>query len=450
LKNNKNCAINCVQNKMIETLFYLIIFFLILLVGYISLKLFLTVRYSLIERWRTARRIQKTFKRIKRAFNLCEIKDKTPHHRLIEGETEGYRLSMKLLRSSFNYRYQIIVTSQSLFSYALVITRKNLNNTKQLVMIEDPTRLTHLHIYGSDKAAITGLLDFNTRELINSINNFCIDFTIEGKEISLLIQAENIEEGDFRNIIKKSIKLASYLKNEINSFGFLLQNTQHDPVPAVRKNNLKLLCKHYKDNKRTQTVLKKALKDESFEVNMFAAETLGLDLFTHLVDTIIKAPVRNKIKAIQILREKKLKKSIGFLLEYYDKTRLFYVKKEIIKTLHAFKFKNINEFLIKQLSSRVSEIKQVAIEILAACGERSTIGPLHGIIQDPAVSEFMKQKAEYAIAEIRSRTGDTGEGWLSVAAPSPEQGALSLKQSTDEGALSLADAEAGKNGSGNE
>jgi hypothetical protein len=435
---------------MIETLFYLIIFSFIILIGYISLKLFSTVRYSFIERWRTIRKIKKTFKHTKQVFNLEYIKRNMQKAPLISGIINGYELSVELTKRRYSYRYQIQLTSPESFPFSLVISRHNLYDIKHLIVVDDHMRLGRLYIYGSDKAALTGMLDYDVRELINSLNILCMDFNVEGNSISLVMQAENVTEEKLKNIIEKTIKLASCLKCKTDSFKRLVHNAQHDPVPAVRKNNLAVLHKQYKDKKRTHTVLKKALKDKSFEVSIFAAEVLGIDLLTHLIDTIKTAPVRNKIRAIQIIGEEKLKQSINFLIEYYEKTRVFYVKEEVVKTLQVLKFNKFNEFLIKQLRNGISEIKHLAIGKLADCGDRSAIGPLYGIIQDPGVSDFIKQKAEDAIAEIRSRIGDTGEGWLSVAEPAATEGALSLKQSTEEGALSLADAEADKNGSGNE
>ncbi len=78
------------------------------------------------------------------------------------------------------------MSSDLIFPYLLVITRQSLPDIKHLINIKDPSRLVHLYIYGSDKAAVTGLLDYNTRERIDSLNNFCLDFNLEEDKISLL------------------------------------------------------------------------------------------------------------------------------------------------------------------------------------------------------------------------------------------------------------------------
>jgi len=71
--------------------------------------------------------------------------------------------------------------------------------------------------------------------------------------------------------------------------------------------------------------------------------------------------------------------------------------------------------------------------------KKSAIGPLHKIINDPEIPDYLKNKAEYAISKIKSSVGDTDEGWLSVAVPFPAGGALSLKENTPEGSLSISD-----------
>jgi len=148
-----------------------------------------------------------------------------------------------------------------------------------------------------------------------------------------------------------------------------------------------------------------------------------------------------KIKAIKMLGQEKIKQSIDFLIDYFQQTSSSYIKAEIIKTFQKFEDSKVNELLIEQLQSGFSEIRQAAIEALATCGKKSAVASLHKMTQDPIIPDYIKNKAKYAIAQIQSRIGYTGEGCLSVATPSPAEGALSLKEDTAEAGLSITDAE---------
>jgi len=394
---------------------------------------------------------EKILIKISKTFNLDYIDVDSVDRPAVYGNIKGHSIFISVIKENNKYFHKILIKTKSSAPYKLEIRKMSLNpqmkhtddiiTEKQDINVEDNTLCKNIDIYGSDETSIIGLLNYDIRMYLYFIERNSIDFSFKGNQIYLKIAVDKSDELIIKKIIKEFIKTISHFSSKNNTFHMLLYNTKLDPIPSVRKNNLHQLFSYFKDKKQTKELIKKSINDESLEVSVYAAEISGLDIYDHIINIIKTAEQSKKEMAIQYLREHKLVKSVSFLRAYFKQTNLSYIKIEIIKTLQEFGDSKLNKLLIDQLKGSFSEITKVAVEALASCGKKNAIAPLHKIIQDSSVPDYIKSKAEYAISQIRSRIDDTGEGWLSVTEPSPAEGALSLKENTTEGGLGIADTE---------
>jgi hypothetical protein len=401
-------------------------------------------------------RVKDNFKILHQTYDLNFIKGTFRKIAPLKGKINGNLLIIKLVKKSAGYFYQIIIHPQKDKSYSLILTKRSLyiyyklemHKTSELKMpksnykpvsVADPYCLRNVIICSKDENTAVGLLNTETRKRIDFINDCTVEFNVKEKEMKVLLKAKGIKMRDLEKILGELHKLSLQLEDGKNIYNLLLHNACHDPVPEVRKHNLSILVGNYRDKKQTKQILNKSLKDRNFEVSLFAAKSLGKDIFKQVVRIINTLDPSEKIKAIKMLGREKIKQSVDFLIDFFQQTRSNYIKTEIIKAFKEFEDSKANELLIEQLQRKFSDIRPAAVDALAACGKKSAIAPLHKIVRDTTAPVNLRKKAEYAISQIRSRIGETGEGWLSVAAPSPAEGSLSLKEKGKAGGLSVAE-----------
>jgi hypothetical protein len=393
-------------------------------------------------------RIGHTIVEIKRKFNLEYIKGNYRKFAPVQGEIGGNKLIIKVKNINSRYYYQVVYILEGNKSHYLIICKKGLfrhlklnasQNRYKVVIVPDNLYLRDVVLYAEDETAAAGIFNLKTRKMIDFLNESSSDFYIKEKEIFLSLNAEDIKKGMLERIIRQLSQLSMQLEKGKNVFELLKFNVQHDPVAAVRLDNLKKIVSHYGNNKEVKQICSNALKDSDFEVIIFAARTLGKNIYNQLKNIISNSEPSGKMKAIKMLGQEKMKQSIPFLKEYYDITKSTYIKIETIMTLKKFGDQKTSKFLIEQSRSSSLDIRRAAVEALAACGKKSAIAPLHKLAQDASAPTSLRKKAADAIDRILSRIGDTGEGRLSVAAPTPAEGSLSLKENAAEGDLSIAD-----------
>jgi hypothetical protein len=268
---------------------------------------------------------------------------------------------------------------------------------------------------------------------------------MDSKEIVIDLLKINIINESNDNVKMKNIEaLEIELENitiDKSLVKFLIRVYLKSENEEIRLYIFKILLKHFPKSLEA-TFLQYCIKDNNKEISYLAAMELGdtgiellHDIITNKYVLNTNYELRMKIALHNLIKIQE-EKCIPYLLKVYPK--LYHkMKIKIIKCLSKFEDKSILKLYNKEKFSDTLEIKLEAITALGNFGNESDIASLNKLLHDAIDEEKIESAIKTSIARIKSRLGPKGKGMLSVTEKHSEEGALSISNNDDTGALSL-------------
>ena len=299
------------------------------------------------------------------------------------------------------------------------------------------------------------LKGYNTLEihslLNNGVRNKLCKLAINSEELKLNNKSIHITKYFFRKKLNERVeaytKLIISLAKELNlDHDYKKQimiNVGTEKNSHVQKRNMEVLTSHFGKDKDVNNVLNELLKSPDKSVQIAAARNLRDQGRRHLMSMIKdndKLTKENLIEIIQTFSFNRYTKSIKTLQKVYNETDYLLVKREILIAFKKFGDSTCSEFLLHELSFNNGKLVIPILEALGACGTKVTIESLHRFLEKRKGST-VRNAVNRATAQIQTRIGDYDKGWLSVEPILETDGALSVSDEADEGALSVEDGE---------
>ncbi|MFC1850581.1 HEAT repeat domain-containing protein [candidate division CSSED10-310 bacterium] len=308
------------------------------------------------------------------------------------------------------------------------------------------------------------LFDSKSRRAIKKLSdNNHNNLFIENSQIKIETPHHLVKKDYLERIIRLAVGLSTHLIRPGSFRDLLMINFLRDDLELVKKRNLEVLVRYFKQDPKVQTLLKQALTDNNVAVRIEAARGLGKigipyleeimlnddephasqalsALRTiknqHIIPVLEKALHRNTLaqKAAQTLGELRAEDSIEALLHLFHQTDPL-TKLTVIKACGDIGSAKANHFLLQQLEQTNLALIIFALTALGKCGAVSTVEPLYNY-KKKMTSRKLKVATRRAISAIQTRLGRSETGWLSMVHDEESQGALSLPTHPYEGALS--------------
>ena len=357
---------------------------------------------------------------------FCEVD--VEFHRLYDNFTIHFRTEHK------NFQTRSLLISNDTY---LINTFKVLAGVED-IEVGDTNFDTPYILKSSNKAFLMALLTKDIRETITQIKRNTKEFGIDEKAINIVKNFSYINRSDdIANTLSDMAEVSNAIKGITNIREALIENIKQEPVLNVRINNLKVLLETYEKDEWTISLFKDLLHDKDLSIQIEVTKYLGKKGLKHLIK-IINEPEQLQVEQFKqicnIFSDAGYKDAIPHLKKCFQKTDDTEEKLAILKTFKDLKDKSIIPFLIIELESTYEEPLVEIVKILGAWGNRDALIPINRVLERSSGS--VKRAAKKAIDRIKDRLSDSEGGWLSLKEYENEEGALSINDTAEEGALS--------------
>lgn len=292
---------------------------------------------------------------------------------------------------------------------------------------------------GSD---ILALMNDEVRKKIEKVTGYCSILEISNSWIKALAYSSSFPSPDLMVwFVNELIAISNDMTTPETIKKKLIANMQSDNESEVRMNNLRALVSGFKIDGEMQKILKKALLDVNYEIQIEAAQYLGKEGVKHIA-ALLKDTVRlskeSLLKAVEIIGEQKYADSIPLLMELYDNRNLRFCRPQILGALKNIGDSSAAGFLLKELEAANSDVLIPIIEALGECGSVNAVEPLYRSGKN-SLNPAVRNAVQNSIGKIQARLGNVESGWLTLSEPRAEDGALSFADDAGKGSLSIND-----------
>ena len=316
------------------------------------------------------------------------------------------------------------------------------------------------HVLSADKSvdrdALLNIVDKNMRKRLLNLKSQVQLIKITNKKIVIktdissdndhekiisLINEIDIISKIFENEIYKKSDLIAIEKDK-HEKDILIENLKGQIDPEYRLKCLHKLIPFAMFDKKIELAIIEALNDENIEVQISAAKNTGEKGLKH---------IEKLLKSSESLTGKQVYDLLNHVDKHNHKISIKTLKKRlresknettvvlILQLMYANWDENISNFLIDELKNRDENIGKFILDILASAGSLKDIESLK--LYSKSHPKLMKYISE-VIIKIKTRNGVKPEkGWLSFEKISDKDGALSINDEAEEGALSVDDGE---------
>jgi len=379
-------------------------------------------------------------------FLGLEFQDPGAKPAMLEGDYHKYRITIeyappktsKYIEFCMKYNLDIPV------HFILVLRREITNPNEQafpgILETGDAIFDEEFVISTSHQPAILiGMLDAETRHLLSELGHSCKYLSLSHHRFIVQIKKWlSMTPGEARIILEKMTGIMTRLTEDITLDQRFTRNIKSDPLVPVHIRNIRALAAYSLQSPGTQEVLKKALENPDYGVQIEAAQHLGGEGIVHLVTLIEnRAPLdmNQLIQVVEILGRRYYKEGLPVLLDLFNSGRGNELKTAILETLAKWAHPGANAFLIHQLERGQPELRVPIITALGACGGAGEIESLYRI-KENVLNPLIHKAARDAISQIQSRMGPGEKGWLTINITGDKEGGLSNPQDAREGGLS--------------
>lgn len=320
-----------------------------------------------------------------------------------------------------------------------------------------------------DAVVVAGLLDEKTRRAVEKVT-LELKGTVSKGRIQVLIPGICINSSRLTDATVAVRDLAKRLvRADLDTPGRLAKNALEDSDPKVRLFNMNVLADHFLRSKELKTTAVKALEDEDFDIQLFAAR-YARDKGRAVLNELVRSkdtPSVVRVNAIQTMVEVSFRKdAIPILrnileitdsdwlcrwaaveglaqLSDHESTPLIGRQIEtgpaeldvaVAKALGVLEHNDSEVLLLRLLENEADGVRIETARSLGKVGSIGAVEPLLAHATDGAVGPLRKAASE-AIDSIQSRLGEVNPGGLSLAESDQVSGGLSL--SVDEGQLTM-------------
>ncbi|MCP4132006.1 MAG: HEAT repeat domain-containing protein [bacterium] len=295
-------------------------------------------------------------------------------------------------------------------------------------------------IAAENPSIVKTILHEELREQILSLACGVTSFELKKDSIRIVLEFHEIFDC---TVLPEIMRAMSSILMGVNDSIFLkkrlIENFYEEEDWHARLNTVKMLSYHFFRDDDTKLVLNDSLRDEHPEINIEAAKYLkekGLKFLVSMLESFEDKSDPLIPEIIRILAEKKYKQSIPCLKALFDEPKSDIVQIEILSAFRDFGDEKLNTFLLEKLHIKEYKIFSLVIEALGTCGNLDAVEPLYEMTKYSSDSP-VREAAKKAIGLIQSRHGQGDKGWLSMTELSETDGALSISDKAEKGALSV-------------
>ncbi|MCP4132005.1 MAG: HEAT repeat domain-containing protein [bacterium] len=287
---------------------------------------------------------------------------------------------------------------------------------------------------------ITALLNKELREKILSLTSVTGELVLSENSFYITKNLYEITHVQlFISYIRTMVIILKDITGKPSIKKRLINNIRLEQDWNVRFKNIQMLVSHFPMDWEIEETLSESLDDESLEIRFESAKHLKTEGMKHLLSMLDSLGSKNhplQTDIIKVLAENNYTQSIPLLKVLFTQSGNYSVQKEILAAFKTFEDETLNEFLREQLKIIDFETRILVIEALGTCGNLDAIEPLYSIAQSSSDSQ-VREAVKKAIGLIQSRLGQGDKGWLSMTELWETDGALSISDKADKGALSI-------------
>ena len=364
--------------------------------------------------------------------------------------TEDFYKDHKVFIRGLNLDYggilKIILYHKKPVKATFSISKENIaSKSKRLIGIDDI--LTgdkkfdkSILLEGENYNAVIALLHSELRRMILKLSNKSYKLKINERKIDLCVSVNKFSKRksieQFINtliIISETITGERKLKREI------IKKLNSDFKPPEMINAINLLVDQFGLDSDVKRILNKNINHKNVGVKVACARYLKRKGHRYIFDLATKTldlKEDERILIIKYFKEKTYKTNLPLLFYWLRETKSKKVKLQILDTLQSYKIKNRLDFLFENLQSEEGEIRLKIIETLGCTGTLDSIEKLYKVGKE-SLSLRVRSSVQKSIKMIQSRLGKIDTGWLSFPETDNKDGALSLADRPEEGALSI-------------
>jgi hypothetical protein len=289
---------------------------------------------------------------------------------------------------------------------------------------------------------LLAVLDFHLRKLILNIEKYSDALEITNSKTTVYISESNTQK--IKYIVNQIDQISTRLKIMQNSKinNLILDKIKIDPDAGVRALSIRMIRTEIinnDDDNEIRMTLKNALNDESFEVQLEAAMSLGKIGADHFIKTLQSRkniPSDQSIKIIEFFSNRKYYSALPVLSELLENSNEKKIQIIILKAFPILGDTSISDQLVTMLKFKEPDILLHVVEALEFCGNLHAVEPIYKIGMSTNNSRI-KISIQKTIAGIQARQGNGEKGWLSVSKSAEKEGALSITDIAPEGSLSI-------------
>jgi hypothetical protein len=351
-------------------------------------------------------------------------------------EAERFHDNFFLLMNVMYPFYQDVTFSLKL-EYAFTRVRNVMG--KRDFQVGDPQFDDEMLIKSSNPEVLFSFLNYTTRKGILSLAVDSNYMQLNEREFEIRKKIKEFAgEKGFLNQLESMIEIINTVKDISDIKKKLIQNIYNDPLNDVREKNLYMLVSRCEISEEVITMLNNLLKSGSIEIQLMAALQLGkkgMDHIGSILDKKIKISADRQLKIVKAFTAKEYEGTVLFLKKLYLAAGNDTIKLEILKAFQSIEDESVSPFLVPELNKDTSDLTPVIIATLGTCGTKDAIEPIYKKAK-ASMNPFLRNAAQKAIGQIKSRITDGDTGWLSMYELSEEEGSLSISDEASEGALS--------------
>ena len=386
----------------------------------------------------------KTFKYLKENLNLTLAPGSFTEPPVLHGKKGPLKINITQKGNKYfaiSLYYELISPRSILITKLNNFRVKTSNNGIPRYKTGDYRFDTSIALFSAHETNEAAIFNASIRDRLIYLSKSVHHLNITNLELQMFIEnSPKISDFQIASTIKTSINILNDFINPIDQKEAILHNAFKDPSPGCRFKNLSVLLKHFSVNRSIWSELKKALKDNDLQVQILAAKhlgTIGMDHLTKIISGNTITPIE-KEELIRILIENHHTKAAPTLMEVFNNNSNIPLKKQILHAFLIFRDKRTEPLLIKTLENNSNDLSMEAIKALKTCGTNKSIEALHLLLKN-TYNFFTRGEINATIETIQANLGDVQNGWLSVNEINEKDGALSIDNDADRGALSVSD-----------
>jgi hypothetical protein len=232
----------------------------------------------------------------------------------------------------------------------------------------------------------------------------------------------------------------------------LAENATHDPVPGVRKRNLRHLVERYPSSDETRRAAEGAEGDADPEMRLLAAVSLGGERASGVLlalarDSGVRSDLR--VEAVERLRAARHPAVFEVARDVAPDADAA-LAQAAARALAELGDARAEPILIQLLGHESLEARSAAAEALGKLGTVRAVEPLLPLTKGLTTSAALKDAARAAVRAIQGRLGVVEAGRVSLTEEEAHAGALSIASEGGEVSLAPPEEVAAEPGAGRE